>query len=217
MELGELLKALKEVVIEGDADRATELAKQGLAAHHDPLTLIDQGLRPGMDMIGERFGSGECFLPELVMAGNAMKSAVAVLEPALKEGQQERSRLGTVVLGTVAGDIHEIGKTLVGTMLSAGGFEVHDLGVDVPAGKFVEAVREIKADLVGLSALLTTTMQQQKLVIEALQEAGLRDQVKVMIGGAPTGPDWAKEIGADAHAENAAEAARVARSLLGIK
>ena len=124
--------------------------------------------------------------------------------------------LGTVVIGTVEGDIHEIGKSLVGTMLSAAGFQVHDLGVDVPAGEFVERVQETGANIVGLSALLTTTMRNQEAVIEALKEAGLREQVLVIIGGAPTGPEWAQTIGADAHAENANEAVGVVKQLLGV-
>lgn len=217
MELNDLLSALTQVVLDGDSDRAVELVGQGLSASHDPLTMINEGLRPGMDIIGERFAEGDCFLPELVMGGNAMKAAIEVLEPALKAGKQERSVLGKVVLGTVQGDIHEIGKTLVGIMLSASGFEVRDLGVDVPAGQFVEAVREMGADMVGLSSLLTTTMINQRTVIEALKGAGLRDKVKVIVGGAPTGPDWAEEIEADAHAENATEAVRVAKWLMGVE
>jgi corrinoid protein of di/trimethylamine methyltransferase len=214
MQLNELLASLADAVIEGDPDRATELVEQGLAANHDPLAMIEDGLRPGMDVIGERFAEAECFIPDLVMSGKAMQAAIAVLDPALKAGRQERSVLGKVVIGTVRGDIHAIGKMLVGTLLSAEGFEVHDLGVDVPEEKFVEAVRDTGANLVGLSALLTTTMRNQRGVIEALAEAGLRDRVKVMIGGAPTSPEWAEQIEADAHAENATDAARIARSLV---
>jgi methanogenic corrinoid protein MtbC1 len=154
------------------------------------------------------------FLPDLVRGGEAMKTAIATLQPGLKASLQERPVAGRVVLGTVQGDIHEIGKTLVGTMLAADGFDVRDLGVNVPVQKFVEAVREMGANLVGLSALLTTTMLHQKDVIQALAEAGLRGQVKVMIGGAPTGPEWAETVGADAYAENAVEAVRVARGLM---
>jgi corrinoid protein of di/trimethylamine methyltransferase len=216
MDLQELLAALSDVVIAGDPERAGELAEQGIAAGHDPLRLIEDGLKPGMNIVGKRFASGEMFIPDLVMSGEAMKTAIAVLEPSLKESQQERDVLGKVVIGTVQGDIHEIGKTLVATMLAANGFEVRDLGVDVPPEKFVEAVRDMNADLVGMSALLTTTMLNQEVVIEALKEAGLRDRVKVMIGGAPTGPDWAEEIRADAYADNANEAVRVARSLVGL-
>ena len=214
MELNELLAALSAVVVAGEPDDAVALVKQGLASGHDPLAMIEEGLRPGMDKVGQFFETGEYFLPDLVMSGNAMKVAIAELGPALEASQQERSVLGKVVIGTVRGDIHEIGKTLVGTMLSAGGFEVIDLGVDVAEETFVETVRDTKADVVGLSALLTTTMRHQKLVIEALKESGLRDGVKVMIGGAPTGPEWAEQIEADAYAENATEAVRLAKYLL---
>jgi len=144
-----------------------------------------------------------------------MKAALTWLEPALKASGMTRETLGTVVLGTVAGDIHEIGKSLVGTMLTASGFVVHDLGVDVPVGKFITAVRETGAGLLGLSALLTTTMGVQRKVIEELTEAGLRDRVKVMVGGAPVSGQWAQEIGADGYAEDAAGAVALARQLVG--
>jgi 5-methyltetrahydrofolate--homocysteine methyltransferase len=216
MELKELLAALSQVVIDGDPDRAKELAEQGLVANQDPLVMIEDGLRPGMDVLGEHFAAAEAFLPELVMGGKAMQLGVDTLEPALQENRQERSVLGKVVIGTVEGDIHEIGKNLVGTMLSASGFEVFNLGVDVPVMKFVEVAREKDADLVGLSALLTTTMRNQRAVIEALDDIGLGDRVKVMVGGAPVSPEWADKIEADAYAENATEAVRVAKQLLGI-
>ncbi len=214
MELKTLLAELSNAVIAGDPDRAAQLAQEGLEAGHPPLTLIEEGLRPGMDVVGERFACGEAFIPDLVMSGKAMKAAIAVLEPALKAGQARRV-LGRVVIGTVQGDIHEIGKSLVGIMLTAAGFEVRDLGVDVTPEQFVAAVREADANLVGLSALLTTTMISQRNVIEALKEAGLRERVKVLIGGAPTSPRWAEEIGADAYGENATEAVRLAKALVG--
>ncbi len=216
MDLNDLLKALAESVIDGDDQKTVELTNQGLAAGHDPLTLVEQGLRPGMDVIGQRFECAEAFIPDLVMSGKAMKSAIDVLEPALRAAHQERQVLGRVVIGTVQGDIHEIGKTLVGIMLTAGGFEVHDLGVDVPPERFVEAVRDMDANLVGLSALLTTTMPGQRTVIDALQEAGLRGRVKVMVGGAPVSAGFAQEIGADAYGENATEAVRIAKHLVGV-
>jgi corrinoid protein of di/trimethylamine methyltransferase len=214
MEYERLLAALSEAVVTGEPARARELAEQGLAAHYDALALIEHGLKPGIEFVGERFSCGEMFLPDLVRGGEAMKAAIAALQPSLTASRQERPVAGRVVLGTVQGDIHEIGKTLVGTMLAADGFDVRDLGVNVPAQKFVEAARDMGADLVGLSALLTTTMLHQKDVIQALAEAGLRGQVKVMIGGAPTGPEWAETVGADAYAENAVEAVRLARELM---
>jgi 5-methyltetrahydrofolate--homocysteine methyltransferase len=158
----------------------------------------------------ELFATGDYFLPDLILGGDAMKAALEVLEPALT-GDQSREILGQVVLGTVEGDLHEIGKPLVGTMLTANGFQVTDIGVDRTAAEFVEAVREKKATLVGGSALLTTTMLHQQEVIEALREAGLRDQVKVMIGGAPVTENWADEIGADGYAEDAIGAVAIAK------
>jgi corrinoid protein of di/trimethylamine methyltransferase len=212
----EILKQLQEAVILGEPDQARELAAQVLEAGVAPLTAIEEALNPGMEIVGDKYESGEYFIPDLMMAAEAMKGAMAVFEPALMARQEQRQVLGTVVIGTVEGDIHEIGKSLVGTMLSAAGFQVHDLGVDVPAGEFVERVQETGANVVGLSALLTTTMRNQEAVIEALKEAGLREQVLVIVGGAPTGPEWAQTIGADAHAENANEAVGVVKQLLGV-
>ena len=214
--MSEILKQLREVVILGEPDRARELAAQALEAGVAPLTAIEEALNPGMQVVGDRYESGEYFIPDLVMSAEAMKAAMGVFEPALIARQEQRQVLGTVVIGTVEGDIHEIGKSLVATMLSAAGFQVHDLGVDVPASEFVKRVQETGANVVGLSALLTTTMLNQEAVIEALEEAGLREQVKVVIGGAPTSTDWAQTIGADAYAENANEAVGVVKGLLGV-
>jgi corrinoid protein of di/trimethylamine methyltransferase len=168
-----------------------------------------------MNVLGDLFARGEVFLPHLVMGGDAMKAAIAVLEPELAKRQQQRRVLGKVVIGTVAGDIHEIGKSLVATMLSANGFQVFDLGVDVPVSTFVEKAREVEADIVGLSALLTTTMLNQGRVIESLQEAGLREKVKVMVGGAPVSQSWAEQIDADGYSENAIGAVALAKELMG--
>ena len=214
--MSEILKQLREAVILGEPDQARELAAQALEAGVAPLTAIEEALNPGMQVVGDRYESGEYFIPDLVMSAEAMKAAMAVFEPALIARQEQRQVLGTVVIGTVEGDIHEIGKSLVATMLGAAGFQVHDLGVDVPASEFVRRVQETGANVVGLSALLTTTMLNQEAVIEALEEAGLREQVKVVIGGAPTSTDWAQTIGADAYAENANEAVGVVKGLLGV-
>jgi trimethylamine corrinoid protein len=212
--MNQILKQLQEIVIAGDPDQARELAEQALTAGIAPLTAIEQALNPGMEIVGDRYESGDFFIPDLVMAAEAMKAAMAVFEPVLIERHEKRSVLGTVVIGTVEGDIHEIGKSLVATMLGAAGFQVHDLGVDVPADEFVKQVQETNANVIGLSALLTTTMRNQEAVIEALKEAGIREQVKVIIGGAPTSTDWAQTIGADAYAENANEAVNVVKQLL---
>ncbi|HMK09554.1 MAG TPA: corrinoid protein [Anaerolineales bacterium] len=212
----DLLTRLTAAVVEGKAQEATDLTRQATAAGIEPLTIIEGGLRPGMDVVGERFSCGEAFIPHLVLAGRAMQAGMTVLEPELKRSGEGTASKGTAVIGTVRGDIHEIGKSLVGVMLTASGFVVHDLGVDVPVETFVARVRETGAQMVGLSALLTTTMVVQRRVIEALQAAGLRQQVKVLVGGAPVGREWAAEIGADGYAEDARGAVAEAKRLLGL-
>ena len=212
----ELYKQMAQAVIDGDDEAAEALARQALEQGADPLECINLGYTAGMDEVGELFSTGEYFLPDLILGGEAMKAALAVLEPALKAAGQERQVLGHVVLGTVKSDIHEIGKSLVGTMLSANGFEVYDLGIDIESEVFVEKAREHNADIVALSALLTTTMLHQREVIEHLAEAGLRDKVKVMVGGSPVTRGWADQIGADGFAEDAATAVVEAKRLMGI-
>jgi corrinoid protein of di/trimethylamine methyltransferase len=212
----ELFKAMAQSVMDGEADQAAELARQALAQGIPPLDAINQGFVAGVNQVGRQYACGDMFLPDLVMAGEAMKAAVAVLEPEMQRSGTERKMLGRVVLGTVKGDIHEIGKTLVGTMLTASGFQVFDMGTDVPTARFVDKAREANADIVGLSALLTTTMTVQRDVVEALKEAGLKDKVKVMIGGAPVTRGWAAEIGAEGYSEDAIGAVAVAKKLMGI-
>lgn len=209
-----LFEDMAQAVVAGLPDKARELADQALRAGIDPLAAIEQGFKPGMDVVGEGFARGELFIPDLMMSGEAMKAAIAALEPEMMKRKQQRQVLGKVVIGTVQGDIHEIGKTLVATMLSANGFEVHDLGVDVSPQQFLDSVRQFDADVVGLSALLTTTLLNQEAVILALEEAGLREQVKVIVGGVPASPEWAEEIGADAYADNATEAVDVVKQLV---
>ncbi len=211
----EILEKLSNSVIEGDPDATTALTKEALQTGLDPMTIINQGLVSGMNVVGDRFASGEYFLPNLVIAGSAMQQAMQLLEPELKQRQQVRTSFGKVVIGTVHGDIHEIGKSLVATMLSANGFEVHDLGVDVPTERFLTEVKESGAQLLGLSALLTTTMTTQRDVIEALDDAGIRDRVKVLVGGAPVNQEWADSIGADGYAEDAMAAVALAKRLMG--
>ena len=211
----ELYQKMAQSIIDGDNEVASELAQQAIALGIDPLEVISQGFVVGVNKVGEAFSNGDAYLPELVMAGEAMKAAVAVLEPELARLGTERKMLGKVVLCTVEGDIHEIGKTLVGTMLSSAGFQVFDMGVDVPVMKVVEKVREVNADIVAMSALLTTTMVHQKDVIEALEDVGIRSKVKVMVGGAPVTKEWVKEIGADGYSEDAIGAIKVAKQVLG--
>jgi corrinoid protein of di/trimethylamine methyltransferase len=209
----ELYEKLAQSVIDGEPEDAEQLAKQALEEGLDPLTCINEGLTKGIQRVGELFSNGEYFLPELIIGAEAMKKALAVLEPAMV-GDQSREVAGTVVLGTVEGDMHEIGKTLVGTMLTANGFRVIDLGVDLSADKFISAVKENKADIVGASALLTTTMLQQRKLIDALEAEGLGDKVKVMVGGAPVTQSYATEIGADGYAEDAISAVDLAFRLV---
>ena len=211
----DLLEAMRLSILEGDPDRAAALAARAIEVCLPPLEAIQRGFVPGLDQVGEGFGKGELFLPDLVMAGEAMKAATAVLEPEMQRGGVERQILGRVVLGTVQGDIHEIGKTLVSTMLSSAGFEVHDIGVDVPYETFAVRARELNADIVGVSALLTTTMTGQRHVVEALDRHGLRPRVKVIVGGAPVTRGWAQEIGADGYGEDAVAAVALARTLVG--
>jgi corrinoid protein of di/trimethylamine methyltransferase len=210
----EIYGRLAQAVVDGEPEDAERVAQEALSQGLDPLACINQGLSPGMDQVGELFATGEYFLPDLIMGGDAMKAALGVLEPALT-GEQGREILARVVLGTVEGDLHEIGKTLVGTMLTANGFQVTDIGVDRSSADFIDAVRESGAMLIGASALLTTTMLQQRKLIEALEEAGLRDQVKVMVGGAPVTETWAEQIGADGYAEDAIAAVAEAKRLAG--
>ena len=213
----ETLVAMRQSIIDGAPDTAGELARQALISGIALLDAINDGFVPGMHDVGEQFARGQMFLPDMMASAEAMRAAMAVLEPELKKLGKERPMAGVVVLGTTKGDIHEIGKILVGTMLTANGFRVHDLGVDVPGEKFASTAREVGADIVGVSALLTTTMRNQKGVIEALEKAGLRSQVKVMVGGAPVSRVWAEQIGADGYAKDAMSAVALARELMGQK
>lgn len=214
-EIEKLYKDMAQSIIDGDSDISVELAQKSIEIGMPPLDAITKGFVVGVNYIGDQFGLGEAFLPELVMAGEAMKAAVAVLEPELLKLGEAREIMGRVILATVEGDIHEIGKTLVGTMLSASGFEVTDMGVDQPAEKIIGKALEINANLIGLSALLTTTMVRQRELIEELDKENLRPRIQVMVGGAPITRDWATKIKADGTSEDAVGAVQLAKQLVG--
>jgi len=205
----DLIKKLAQAVIDGEEEDAVNLAKQALDQNLDPLACITDGLTKGIQRVGELFASGEYYLPEMIISSEVMKAAMDILEPAM-EGDQKIEVVANVVIGTVEGDLHEIGKTLVATMLSANGFKVTDIGVDKSAEEFIAAIKETNATIVGASALLTTTMLQQEQLIKSIKEAGLRDQVKIMVGGAPVSKKYAEEIGADGFAEDAISAVDLA-------
>jgi len=208
---------MADSVIGGEAEEAASLATQALGLGIPPLQSIDNGFVRGIRVVGDRFGAGEMFLPELVMSAEAMKAALAILEPELAKGTSARESQGEVLACTVQGDIHDIGKRIVCTMLSANGFRIVDLGVNVKVERFVEEIKQRRPDIVAMSALLTTTAPNQKKVINRMIEEGIRDEYIVMIGGAPTSRSWASQIGADGHGENASEAVRVAIELMARK
>ena len=206
---------IARAILEGNSDETRSLAGLSLEAGLAPTEAVEPFIK-AIRRAGDLFEEGEFFLPQLLLAAQAMQAALDVLFPeSASDEAGGRNSKGKVLAGTVQGDIHEIGKTLVATMLAANGFQVKDVGVDVAAEDFVTAVQETGANLVGLSALLTTTMLNQRKVIEALQEAGIRDQVKIMVGGAPVTQQWAREIGADGYAEDAVGSVAVAKQLMG--
>lgn len=202
--------SLRQSIVDGDVEAAERLAREVVASGADLLVAIDQGFAAGIREVGRLWEAGEYFLPELVQSAVAMKAAMAIVQPALAAARGPREPVGRVVIGTVHGDLHDIGKTLVGTLLGAHGFEVHDLGADVPVETFLARAREVKADIVAASALLTTTMIVQDQLARALASGS---SPKLLVGGAPTTPEWAKQIGA-AHAENALGAVAAARALV---
>jgi len=209
-----MFSAMKQSIVDGAPETAATLAEQCVSDGVAPLDAINQGYVPGMHFVGEQFGLRKMFLPDMMASAEAMRAAMNILDPQLKRMGNSRPCAGVVILGTVKGDIHEIGKCLVGTLLTAHGFRVHDLGADVSADKFVAAIRQHNPDLIGMSALLTTTMKNQRTVVEALDKEGLRSRVKVMVGGAPVTRQWAAEIGADAYGKDAVTAVAIARALM---
>ena len=211
-----ILEELANCVITGDYESVQNVAKEALDAKCDPVVAIEQGLAKGLKVVGDSFGRGDAFLPDLVQAAAAMKAGVEIIKMAIPKGF-EIKRLGSIVIGTVEGDIHDIGKNILIAMFEANGFTVHDLGADVPSTKFVEMTGEVKPNIVAMSALLTTTLARMPEVIKGLDRAGLRRKVKVMVGGTPVTKEWADEMGADAYGTDASEGIIKAKQIVGAK
>ena len=202
-----------EAIVKGDGALATETAKKGLSEGIDPLELLNHGFIPGISKVGDLFDVGQLFLPELILSARAMQNATDIINAAIPES--DRQVQGRFLIGTVEGDVHDIGKTIVISLLKANGFEVKDLGRDVSTARFIQEAQDFKADIIGSSSLLTTTMPAQKKLEDELKNAGLKEGYKTMVGGAPVTQRWANRIGADAYAENAIACVRVARELVG--
>ncbi len=207
------LERLADAVIKGDQETAVDLTKKAVDEGVKPLNIVNQGLIAGMNVVGKRFKAGDMFVPEVLMSAKAMKSGMEIVQPLLVEGEMEAA--GKVMLGTVAGDLHDIGKNLVGMMMESGGLELINLGTDIKPEEFAEAVRKHNPNVLGMSALLTTTMLAMKDTIEVLEEEGLRDNLKIIVGGAPVTQDFADEIGADGWAPDAASAKDLVFELIG--
>jgi len=207
----DILQKIKECIVNLDMDGAIENVKKALENKISPVEIVSKSIVEGMSIVGEKFEKGEYFLSELIVAGEIGKEIVKLLDPYLKAEEARMKKLGKVVIGTVRGDLHDIGKNIVAMMLEAAGFEVIDLGADVPPERFVEAVKEHDANIVAMSALLTVTMPEMKNVIDELKKAGLRDKVKVIVGGAPVTEEYAKSIGADGYGETAVEGVRICK------
>jgi corrinoid protein of di/trimethylamine methyltransferase len=210
----EFLKEIKIAIVEGKKDEAVQLAQRAISEKMDLDEVIEKGYIPGIQKVGKLWEEGEYFLPELITSAECMKAAMKIMQPELEKAQIDIRSAGTIVIGTVEGDIHDIGKNLVSSILSANGFNVVDLGSDVKLEAFIEKAEETNADLICLSALLTTTMTGQKKLIQLLKEKGLSGRFKVMVGGAPVNQKWADDIGADGYSENALTAVGAAKELV---
>jgi trimethylamine corrinoid protein len=209
----DIFQQAQEAIAAGDADAAVQLAKQGLDQGIDGIELLNKGFIVGINKVGDLFGEGQLFLPELIMSATAMQGVIEIIDAALEKKGQKQSR-GKVVIGTVEGDLHDIGKTIVVSLLRANGFEVKDLGRDVPIDRFIAEAEAFGADVIGTSALLTTTMTVQKELVERLEARGLRGKYRTIVGGAPVTERWAKRIGADAYAADATDGVRKIGELL---
>jgi len=212
MEIQLLLEEAKNAIVIGDKGKAEEVAQKGLSEGIDPIELLNKGFLPGMNEVGNQFGCGKLFLPDIILSAEAMESAAEMCSRTIS--QKEAEKKGKVVIGTIEGDIHDIGKAIVICLLRANGFEVYDLGRDVPVQKFIDKALEVNADVIGSSCLLTTTMEGQRTLERELRRQGLRNRFKTIIGGAPVTQRWADRIGADAYAEDALEGVKKIRELI---
>ncbi len=210
----EILDKLAKTVMDGDEEGARKAAEEAIAARLDPLNAIKNGFAKGIEIIGKKFHNFEIFLPEVILAADAMKAGIAVLRPHMSAETIAKSVKGKVVIGTVYGDIHDIGKNLVAVMLEAGGFEVYDLGSDVASVKFVEKAKEVKADIIAMSSLMVTSMYYQKEVLDFLRDAGTRDNYWALVGGGPITPEWTSQIGADGYGKFSDDAVAIANLLM---
>ena len=214
-DLDPIIEDIQQAIIDLEEDKTAELTQEAIDKDLNPLVILQEGLTQGVRTVGDKFGRGEVFLPELAMSADCMRAGVELVEPLLDEMDlADEDTAGKVIMGTVDEDIHNIGKNILITMLKANGFDVVDLGVEIPNEDFVQAVKDEEPDILGMSALMTMTMDHQEEVIELLEEEGVRDQVKVMVGGAPTSEEWRDEIGADGYADNADAAVEKAIELL---
>jgi len=211
----EYFDKLAQAVVDGEVDAAVQLVNDGLGKGVDPIDAIEKGLARGIMKVGEDFGAGEVFLPELIMAADVMKKTTSILDEKIKASGTTRTTLGKIVMGTVKGDIHDIGKSVVASVLQANGYDVEDIGIDVAVEGFIESVKQNAADVLGMSTLLTLPLEVMGEVIATMKEAGLRDKVKVIVGGCPVTQEFAEEIGADAVGFDAADAVKKVGKLLG--
>ncbi len=209
-----ILSGLREAITSFDVEATKKAAEEAVKAGIDPTEAVEKALAPGLREVGEKFHRYEVFLPHLVLAGDAMAEAMKVFEPIMTKEQADKLRKGTVVLGTVEGDLHDIGKNVVAMVLKSNGFEVHDIGKDIKTSEFIEKAQNVNADIIGASSLMTTTMPYQRELVEELERLGLRGKFKVVVGGGPVTQEWAKEIGADGWGKDASEAAEVIKKLL---
>ncbi len=209
-----IIEEAKQLIVQQDKEEAAKFAEKVIAEGTDPLELLKEGFIPGINHVGDLFGRGQLFLPELIKAADAMKTVTDLVNEAIADESQKQASPATVVIATVKGDVHDIGKAIVVSLMKANGFTVHDLGRDVETDKIIEEAEKLNADIIGTSALLTTTMPKQKEIEEALKSSGLRDRFKTIVGGAPVTPRWAARIGADAYAEDAQDGVLKVKELL---